>query len=422
MSDFNPVLITLPDSLTPALALKILPYGLTIHKILVQNDGRTHDIVIGPESPQGHVTQKYTNSIVGRYANRIPVGKHALERNGFSSEFVALPNESPHVSLHGGPVGFDALPWTHLCGDTTPELFSSSEMTRIHALPESSYAIFRLKSPSGDQGFPGTLSVEALIALVGPEKTRPLSEYSLGSIVLVYRAKLEDSNVVTPINLTQHWGFNLDASLRLETEPLSIKGHSLTIKADRVAELSSNALATGRFLSVLDLPAHDHTSKAVAENMPPGGYDDYYLFEEAANRSAPTRFSLSSFSDSSDYLRDLLRASDDEERGVRADPCVILSSERSGLKLEFDTNQRGVMFYTNAMANPADGARKKIHGGSGTSGNGDAYGPASAAFLEFHNPISSFLFDENKDGEDTLLTPDEMYHHYVRCDVKFKSS
>lgn len=40
--------------------------------------------------------------------------------------------------------------------------------------------------------------------------------------------------------------------------------------------------------------------------------------------------------------------------------------------------ERGVMFYTNAMANADNGARKKIHGGSGTSGNGDAYGPGSA--------------------------------------------
>lgn len=168
----------------------------------------------------------------------------------------------------------------------------------------------------------------------------------------------------------QHWGFNLDASLRLGTEPLSIRGHTLTIKvrlvmgraeifrseADRVAELSSNALATGRFLSISDLPAHNHVSKVIAENMPLGGYgkpvlihheatmtktckDDYYLFEEAADSSTPTRISLSSFVDSSDYLRDLLRPSGDEERGV-PQPSVILSSEQSGLKLKFDTNRR----------------------------------------------------------------------------------
>lgn len=34
------------------------------------------------------------------------------------------------------------------------------------------------------------------------------------------------------------------------------------------------------------------------------------------------------------------------------------------------------MFYSNNMADPSKGARKKIHGGSGISGNGDAYGPS----------------------------------------------
>jgi aldose 1-epimerase len=156
---------------------------------------------------------------------------------------------------------------------------------------------------------------------------------------------------------------------------LSIKGHTLTIKvrlailvknkvkisrseADRVAELSSNALATGHFLPISDHPAHNHASKVIAENMPLGGYgklvlihhepttmtktheDDYYAFEETAYSSTPTRISLSSFVDSSDYLKDLLRPSDNAARGVRAEPSVVLSSERSGLKLEFDTNRR----------------------------------------------------------------------------------
>lgn len=40
----------------------------------------------------------------------------------------------------------------------------------------------------------------------------------------------------------------------------------------------------------------------------------------------------------------------------------------------------GAMFYSNAMANPAKGARKKIHGGSGIKDNGDAYGPGCKYF------------------------------------------
>ena len=114
------------------------------------------------------------------------------------------------MSLHGGPVGFDSLPWTLLSSENPPALFSKTELDRLHALPPSSYSVFRLVSPSGDQGFPGTLTTEVLVALIGPEdpssadKTDiPSPESFLGSIAIVYRAKLEDSKTVTPVNLTQ---------------------------------------------------------------------------------------------------------------------------------------------------------------------------------------------------------------------------
>jgi len=76
------------------------------------------------------------------------------------------------------------------------------------------------------------------------------------------------------------------------------------------------------------------------------------------------------------------------------------------------------MFYANGSAQPSTGSRKMIHGGSGLSGNHDAYGPGSAAFLEFHAPLAAFLDPENKDGEDSLLTTDELYNAYVRCKVR----
>jgi aldose 1-epimerase len=428
MSEFQPILLTLHSSPTQSLALEILPYGLTIHRVLVETDGRTHDIVIGPESPKDHVTQKYTNTIVGRYANRIPVGTHVLERAGIKSEFTAISNESPEVSLHGGPTGFDSIPWTLLSLENPPKLFSKAELTRLHALQASSYSLFRLESPSGDQGFPGSLSIEACIALIGPENPPTPADksdfddpgYTLGSIIIIYRAKLEEgSKTVTPVNLTQHWGFNLEASLQ-DGPDLLVNDHMLTIKADRIAELASNSLGTGNYISVSALPGHTHASKLIGHNMPASGYDDYYLFGDKVNSSIPTRIHSDSFNAETDFLRDLLRASDDKERGSRPDPLVILSSAKSGLKLEFDSNQHGLMFYSNAMASVTSGAKKNIHGGSGISGRGAGYGPGTAAFLEFHHPLAAFLNPENKDAEDTLLASDELYHNYVRCDVKVK--
>ncbi|KAJ7111901.1 galactose mutarotase-like domain-containing protein [Mycena epipterygia] len=432
MSEFTPVLLTLP-SLTPSLALEILPHGLTLHRLFVQADGRTHDIVIGPESPQDHATQKYTNTVVGRYSNRVPVGTHKVERNGITSELTAIANEGPRVSLHGGPTGFDALPWTLLTPDNPPTLFTKKELAHIPITSSpSSHAVFRLVSPDGDQGFPGKLVTEVLVALIEPGEqerkyrkpgdTTENEEYDVGSVVFVYRAKLDegDKKVVTPVNLTQHWGFNLDGSQRENqggTEPLSVKGHTLTIKSDRIAKRDADSLSTG-FIPSAGTP-HEHSSKLIGDQYPELGYDDYYAF--SSFEKVPTRIPLASFAEV-DLIKDVLRPSNGPTaaKGYRSDPVVELVSGKSGLKLVFDTNQGGVMFYSYAWTNPLKGARKKIHGGSGLKDNGDSYGPGTAAFLEFHDPLAAFLDPANKDKEDTLLTSDEIYHNYVRCDVRFK--
>lgn len=426
MSEFKPVLLTLP-SLVPSLALEILPYGLTIHRILVQTDGRTHDIVVGPQSPEDHVTQKYTNTIIGRYANRIPVGTHVIERHGIKNEFTAVANENPRVSLHGGPRGFDAVIWTLLTPETPPTLFTAHELDHFSASSTSAHAIFRLISPDGDQGYPGKLIVEALVALIGPSKYPTYEEhltpeYDLGSIVVVYRAKLEEGEkkVVTPVNLTQHWGFNLDASLK-DDDLVSVMDHSLTIKADRFAELGTDSISTGSSLWTADHPSHMHVSKRIGDRFPENSYDDFYLFQSSLASHTPSRIPLSSFHAQLDVLGGLLQPLNEEQRKTHPERVVELVSAKSGIKLAFDTNQQGVMFYANGMAKPSAGARKKIHGGSGLSGNGDSYGPGSAAFLEFHAPLAAFLDPVNKDGEDGLLTTDELYHAYVRCDVSFKA-
>lgn len=54
-------------------------------------------------------------------------------------------------------------------------------------------------SPDGEEGFPGTLRVEFLVGL----QAATGNAASLGSVVLVYRARLEEQGKVTPINMTQ---------------------------------------------------------------------------------------------------------------------------------------------------------------------------------------------------------------------------
>ena len=183
-----------------------------------------------------------------------------------------LESESPNVSLHGGITGFDQLDWD-VIDLTESKLFSDKEKQSIGSCP--AFAIFRLVSPDGDQGYPGALLIEAVVGLLqSQEKPDENAELAVGSVVLVYRAALLSKDVVTPINLTQHWGFTLDASLteKYGPEALNIKGHRLTIQAPYICEVDAIKMPTGKLIST-DGTAHAHKKKVIGDNFPsPGGY------------------------------------------------------------------------------------------------------------------------------------------------------
>ncbi|KAH9914979.1 galactose mutarotase-like protein [Fomitopsis serialis] len=407
---FEPMLLALP-SLTPSLALEVLPYGLTLHRLFVQADGKTHDILIGPETPSDHLVQKYTNTIIGRYANRVPAGTHTVTRNGLSSSLTAASNESPTVSLHGGITGWDLQPWEPLPDPYAAQLFTPAEVARLQSDAPTS-VIFSRVSEDGEEGYPGKLLCEVLVGLTQP-KGKPSDDgklWKLGSVVLVYRAKLLDEGKVTPINLTQHWGFNLDASLQ---QGQTIKDHKLTIKSDNTVALGPDANSTGT-LAPVGGTHHAHAEKStrkIGERFPENGYDEFYLL---APRKVivPARLPAAELTPKTDLIAPI------EED---ADAVVELESGKSGLKLAFYTNQSGVQFYSNNFSSPAATARKKIHGGSGAQGDG--YEPGSAAFLEFHEPLAAWLHPGTvgASGSDTLLASGEVYNNYVRMDVLYRS-
>ncbi|OCH86488.1 galactose mutarotase-like protein [Obba rivulosa] len=445
---FTPILLALP-SFTPSLALELLPHGLTIHRLFVQADGKTHDILIGPEDPVGHLTQKYTNTVVGRYANRLPVAPAplSLARGPHTGTLAPLANEAPTVSLHGGPDGFDARVWTPLADIGEAQLFSDAEKGTIAAHVPSA-VVCVLESPDGDQGFPGALRVEALVGLVSPAAppTRGAEkpEWLLGSVLLVYRARLLDADKVTPVNLTQHWGFNLDASL--QDGPVSVADHRIAIKASHTLDLTPDALSAGT-LSALEGP-HAPLAAQGGTRIGDHPYDNFYLFEPVppaamattarSIAAQPTRLAPDEFSPITDLLAPVLEqgqgAGAAPETGAE-DPQVELEGARSGLRVTFWSNQPGVQFYTNKFANAEKSARKRIHGGSGAVGDG--YGSGSAAFLEFHAPLAAWLHPATRPAavraaaqgaaapagadDDTLLAPGELYHNVVRTDVWFRS-
>jgi aldose 1-epimerase len=96
-----------------------------------------------------------------------------------------------------------------LDGPDSLKLFSAKEKDELKKGETSSYALFAYTSPEGDQGYPGELYTEAIVGLVPPSGSKVASsndDTDLGSIVLIYRAKVtgpDGKKVVTPVNLTQ---------------------------------------------------------------------------------------------------------------------------------------------------------------------------------------------------------------------------
>lgn len=432
---YQPLLLELP-SLTPSLAAEFLPHGLTLHRLFLQADGRTHDLVVGPEAPTGHSTQKYTNTLIGRYTNRVPVGSHTISKNGLSTTInpIANPAHTPTVSLHGGPKGFDQLVFEPVpldaivAGgeggvkrDSPPGvLFSAEEIKSLQsAFPQGAGALWRAISEDGDQGYPGALLVEVAVGLVQPQgkPAEGTKEYDMGGVVMVYRAALldEGEKVVTPVNLTQHWGFNLDASLK--DGEVGVKGHNLKMDATHTAGVDALKLPKGENVSV-EGTGHKHDGKKIGEGFPSEeGYDHFYVFSKREPRGAAGkhRFARSELASAGfDGVRDVLSPG-------AADGVVELASSKSGIKLVFGTNQSGVQFYSHNFSDP-NGSMKRIHGGAGAPGPNQGYPPHSAVFLEFHEPLAAFLYPgANPSGDDTILAPGEVYNNYVRVDVRYAS-
>jgi len=220
---------------------------------------------------------------------------------------------------------------------------------------------------------------------------------------------------VTPVNLTQHWGFNLDASLGGPNAPTaSVLDHELTIKSSNTLALHPNGNATGALDPSAGTP-HEHEHKKIGVNYGKG-YDSFYLFDSKPSTS-PIHVPVSSL-ETLDVVGPLASGA------AGPNTPVTLASENSGIKLTFETNQPGVQFYS-GIGLDGSGSRKRIHGGSSDPNvdpdKPDGYQAGAAAFLEFHEPLAAWLHPWGADGNDTLLTSQLLYNNFTKVNVYFKT-
>jgi aldose 1-epimerase len=262
------------------LTAKIITYGGIITELDVPDrNGKAGDVVLGFDNLDGYLKgHPYFGAIVGRVANRIAKGKFTLDGKDYT---LAVNNGPNH--LHGGKVGFDKRVWT-------AEGINKAEDVGVQ---------LTYRSPDGEEGYPGNLTVTVIYRLTPQNELR-----------IEYTATTDKA---TPINLSNHTYFNLAGP-----GSGNVLGHEIMIAADRYTPTDDTLIPTGAIKEVKGTP-YDFTSyHAIGSRFDqlkgePRGYDVNYV----------------------------LRG---DSKGLHL--AALAYEPKTGRVLQVDTTEPGVQFYT----------------------------------------------------------------------------
>ena len=282
------------------LRLELLRRGASVRRLLVPAaDGSARNVALGYSASSRYgVEEHYLGTTVGRFANRLAHGRFSID--GTSHQVPA--NEGRHA-LHGGPEGFDRRDWEVL----------------KHT---GSKARLALVSPDGDQGFPGTLSVEVAFTVAADE------------VRIDYTATTDAPTVVS---LTNHTYFNLDGE-----GAGSVDEHLLRVAADAYTPTDDQLIPTGELAPVDGTPFDWRDPAPVGRRI----------------REPHAQLALAKGLDHNFVL---------SGEGLRR--VATLESLRSGIRLEVHTDRPGLQVYT---GNFLDGTTSGTSGRTYRQGDGIA--------------------------------------------------
>ena len=194
------------------MTVRFIDYGGSIVSIEAPDrSGRMADVVLGYDSLEGYEADRsYFGALIGRYANRIAKGRFTLDGHAHAVTVNDGPNH-----LHGGRRGFHKVPW-----NVTP-----FEDEGVHG------ALLSYTSVTGDEGYPGTLSVSVMMTLNDDNE-----------LAFDYAAVADEP---TPVNLTHHGYFNLAGH-----DAGDVRAHELTIVASQYTPVDASLIPTGELRDV----------------------------------------------------------------------------------------------------------------------------------------------------------------------------
>jgi aldose 1-epimerase len=229
-------------------SIEMIDYGAIIVSINVPDkDGKRANVNAGFNNIASYEQRHpYFGSTVGRFCNRIAKGSFVLDGKQFK---LAINNGPNH--LHGGEFGFDRLMWT---------------ASKLQAT-DSVGLRFKLTSPDGQEGYPGTLEISVDYVWDNANK-----------LSISFSATTDKP---THVNLTNHAYFNL-AGIGSGT----VYGHRLTVASNQFLEVDENMIPTGRLPSVLGTPLDFTSGRAIGEKIQElpatKGYDHCFVVRGSA--------------------------------------------------------------------------------------------------------------------------------------------
>jgi len=222
----------------------LIDYGATLIALEVPDrDGKLDDIVLGFDRVEPYSgASPFMGATVGRYANRIALGKFTLD----GEEYTLATNDSTH-HLHGGDIGFNKVLW-----DAEP--FEDEYGIGVH---------FKYVSHDGEEGYPGNLRCEVTYMLWGENDLR-----------IEYKAQ---TDAATPVNLTHHSYFNLAGAASGAT----ILDHELEIEAAHYTPVDETLIPTGDIDPVEGTPLDFRSAHAIGDRIEDieGGYDHNFVLD-----------------------------------------------------------------------------------------------------------------------------------------------
>lgn len=212
----------------------VIAYGATLQSLVMPDRaGRKADVLLGYGSIEQYLAKpQYFGATVGRFANRLAGGRFQLDGHRYQT-----PVNDGKNALHGGTTGFDKVLW---------------EVVSVREGPTASVTL-RYVSPDGDQGYPGTMTVDATYSL--DERNQLTIEY------------VATSDKPTIANITNHAYWNLSG----EGSSNGAMEHRVTIPAQTYLPTDAGAIPTGSLQPVAGTAFDFRTPHAVGERVRDAG-------------------------------------------------------------------------------------------------------------------------------------------------------